>query len=283
MFEVLCDFAPRPTFRGSPPHGPSPPSAWRDHQESAAEGSNKAAATIFSPTSRLFAPTASSLAKTRSPTTTCAVAKSRMSSIVAQRAQTPPPCNSRGGGGGHASKIFSMPLPAVPPPVCPTSLAAALAASGGPRDDEPRTGIHQATTRSQAAHLALAHHRQAWPAARSGHCVHIHYPLCVVGASLCRPAAGSKIPTRASAGGAARTLRVQSSMGTAVRCSYAGAKSAKKHARQSEHYVEQTRREQLNAVTPGNGAGFVQVRKPVSFPFLLQYSLSVLASGYSMT
>ena len=70
------------------------------------------------------------------------------------------------------------------------------------------------------------------------------------------------IPTRASAGSAARTLRVRSSIGTAARRSYAGAKSAsrgsdvlmsaKKHARQSE-YVR--RRSRLAGSAIGTGAG----------------------------
>ncbi|KAH9032721.1 hypothetical protein EDB84DRAFT_1270552 [Lactarius hengduanensis] len=192
-------------------------------------------------TSRLFAPTASSLAKTRSPAamTTGAVAKSRTSSIVAQRAKTPPRnsaldaiTNSPRGGSGNpnsAGKIFSTPLLAVPPPVRPTSLAAAaaavMAASGdgplSPSPAKPATGgqLHARKPRISRSRI-----------------------IAKLGAQRAAAAAGS---------GAVRTPRARSSMGVAARRSYAGAKSAsrgsdvlmsaKKHVRQSEYIRRRSR------------------------------------------
>ncbi|KAF8268335.1 hypothetical protein EI94DRAFT_1800569 [Lactarius quietus] len=263
--------------RGPTSNAPKVPNGAQD--ERAAEGSNKAPGSIFSPsrataTSRLFAPTASSLAKTRSPT----VAKSRTSSIVAQRAKTPPHnsaldaiTNSPRGGSAHASKIFSTPLMAVPPPVRPTSLAAAaaaLAASASPERKQVTGGQkqqqQQQQQQSQARKPRISRSRiiaklgaQRAAAAASSSTIPSAKSLSS------RSAAGgtSKIPARVSAGGAARTLRVRSSMGTAARRSYAGAKSAsrgsdvlmsaKKHVRQSE-YIR--RRSRLAGSAVGVGA-----------------------------
>ncbi|KAH9038540.1 hypothetical protein EDB85DRAFT_2189308 [Lactarius pseudohatsudake] len=206
---------------------PGPTSNGPGATKTAAE---EADADIFSPsrataTSRLFAPTASSLAKTRSPaaTTTGAVAQSRTSTIVAQRAKTPPRnsaldaiTNSPRGGSGNpnsAGKIFSTPLLAVPPPVRPTSLAAAaaavMAASGdGPLSPgraspaKPATGgqLHARKPRiSRSRIIAKLGAQRAAAAASSS---------SSIASSVSRPVAArgsSKIPARASGSGAVRT------------------------------------------------------------------------------
>ncbi|KAH9000912.1 hypothetical protein EDB86DRAFT_2801654 [Lactarius hatsudake] len=213
------------------------------------EGSNEADANIFSPsrataTSRLFAPTASSLAKTRSPaaTTTGAVAKSRTSTIVAQRAKTPPRnsaldaiTNSPRGGSRNpnsaAGKIFSTPLLAVPPPVRPTSLAAAAAAVMAASGDGP---------------LSPGRASPAKPA--TGGQLHARKPRISRSRIIAKLGAQR---AAAAAAGAVRTPRARSSMGAAARRSYAGAKSAsrgsdvlmsaKKHVRQSEYIRRRSR------------------------------------------
>ncbi|KAH9026279.1 hypothetical protein EDB83DRAFT_2230440 [Lactarius deliciosus] len=195
-------------------------------------------------TSRLFAPTASSLAKMRSPaaTTTGAVAKSRTSSIVAQRAKTPPRnsaldaiTNSPRGGSGNpnsaAGKIFSTPLLAVPPPVRPTSLAAAAAAVMAASGDGP-----------------LSPGRASPAKAATGGQLHARKPRISRSRIIAKLGAQR---AAAAAAGAVRTPRARSSMGAAARRSYAGAKSAsrgsdvlmsaKKHVRQSEYIRRRSR------------------------------------------
>ncbi|KAH9059583.1 hypothetical protein EDB87DRAFT_1810012 [Lactarius vividus] len=217
---------------GTQPSRSGPPSSTFDSRRATA-------------TSRLFAPTASSLAKTRSPaaTTTGTVAKSRTSSIVAQRAKTPPGnsaldaiTNSPRGGSGRpnsaaGSKVFSTPLLAVPPPVRPTSLAAAaavMAASGdGPLSPERASPTKPAT----------------------GGQLHARKPR--ISRSRIIAKLGAQRAAAATGSGAVRTPRARSSMGVAVRRSYAGAKSAsrgsdvlmsaKKHVRQSEYIRRRSR------------------------------------------
>ena len=269
-------------------------------------------ASIFSPSraaSRLFAPTASSLAKMQMRTAAvpgpASVKKSKTSAIVAQRAKTPPRnaavldaiTNSPHGGNVSPSpgKIFTTPLlmlspkqAVIPPPVKPTSLAAAataLASTTTTDTNTARKGTQKVssfasasttTRRAPASPLSTATKPTPQSATRKPRISRSRI-VAKVGAqriaaiattktgstanpsaSLSRSAAGSRIP-RAS-GSAVRSPRVRSSMGTATRRSYAGAKSAsrgsdvlmsaKKHARQSE-YVR--RRSRFTGSTVGAG------------------------------
>jgi len=269
-------------------------------------------ASIFSPSraaSRLFAPTASSLAKMQMRSAAvpgpASVKKSKTSAIVAQRAKTPPRnaavldaiTNSPHGGNVSPSpgKIFTTPLlmmsskqAVIPPPVKPTSLAAAataLASTTTTNTNTARKGTQNAssfasaattTRRAPASPLSTVTKPTPQSATRKPRISRSRI-IAKVGAqriaaiattktgstanpsaSLSRSAAGSRIP-RAS-GSAVRSPRVRSSMGTATRRSYAGAKSAsrgsdvlmsaKKHARQSE-YVR--RRSRFTGSTVGGG------------------------------
>ena len=267
-------------------------------------------ASIFSPsraTSRLFAPTASSLARVRSanapgPTS---VKRSKPGAIIAQRAKAPPRnaavldaiTNSPHGAGGSVSpsprKIFTTPLlmlspkqAAIPPPVKPTSLAAAATALAAhttihtARKDIPNVSsfasASSATRRAPASPSSTTTKPITQSASRKPRISRSRI-IAKLGAqrvaattttktgstanpsaSLSRSAGGSRIP-RAS-GSAVRSPRVRSSMGTTTRRSYAGAKSAsrgsdvlmsaKKHARQSE-YVR--RRSRYAGSTVGTG------------------------------
>ncbi|KAF8500245.1 hypothetical protein F5888DRAFT_1368497 [Russula emetica] len=249
-------------------------------------------ASIFSPsrtTSRLFAPTASSLAKMRGSGT---VSKSKTSTIIAQRAKTPPRnavldaiTNSPRGGNSITTspppprdKIFTTPLLL---PVKPSSLAAAASAlaattrSGTQSPERPlanRTTTTVTTTtkgqllsarkpRISRSRIIAKLGAQRAAATTSSTATSSSSRL-----SSSRPtvatAAGSKIP-RAS-GGALRAPRVRSSMATATRRSYAGAKSAgrgsdvlmsaKKLVRQSE-FVRRRNRMTGSAVGVASGAG----------------------------
>ena len=251
---------------------------------------NRNKASIFSPTgttSRLFAPTASSLAKMRGAST---VSKSKTSTIIAQRAKTPPRnavldaiTNSpRGGGNSYTGspppprdKIFTTPL--LLSPVKPGSLAAAASAlaattrSGAQSPERSlanRTTTATMTTKGSTRKPRISRSRiiaklgaQRAAATSSSTATSSSSRL-----SSSRPtvatAAGSKIP-RAS-GGAVRAPRVRSSMATATRRSYAGAKSAgrgsdvllsaKKHVRQSE-FVRRRNRMTGSAIGVASGAG----------------------------
>ncbi|KAI0287177.1 hypothetical protein BC826DRAFT_1108625 [Russula brevipes] len=265
-------------------------------------------ASIFSPsgtTSRLFAPTASSLAKMRGGLTGAAPTKSKTSTIVAQRTKTSPRnvvldaiTNSpRRGGGTNAGsppgkKIFSTPLvlpspkqaAVIPPPVKPTSLTAAataLATATATTTAATTTTVPATMVRSGGAVQSPEHRPTVSPSAstKTGLLAAARKPrisrsriIAKLGAqraagtstaasasasasassrssAAAAAGAGSKIP-RAS-GGAVRSPRVRSSMGTATRRSYAGAKSAsrgsdvlmsaKKHMRQSEYVRRRSR------------------------------------------
>ena len=264
---------------------------------------NRNKASIFSPssrvTSRLFAPTASSLARMRGPGI---VSKSKTSTIIAQRAKTPPRnavldaiTNSPRGGGGNSNtgspppardKIFTTPL--LLSPVKPGSLAAAASAlaattrngTQSPERERPlanRTTATPATATTKGQFLSArkprisrsriiaklgAQRAAATATATSSTAASSSSRL----PSSSRPtvvatAAGSKIP-RASAG-AVRAPRVRSSMATATRRSYAGAKSAgrgsdvlmsaKKHVRQSEFVRRRSRMTGGSAVGIASG------------------------------
>ena len=271
----------------------------------AASGGNRSnnKASIFSPSraaSRLFAPTASSLAKMQMRSAAvpgpASVKRSKTSAIIAQRAKTPPrnaavldaitnsPHGACGNVGPSPGKIFTTPLlmlsqrqAVIPPPVKPTSLAAAataLASTTTTNTNTARKGTQNAfasasttTGRTPASPLSTATKPTPQSATRKPRISRSRI-IAKVGAqriaaiattktgstanpsgSLSRSAGGSKIP-RAS-GSAVRSPRVRSSMGTATRRSYAGAKSAsrgsdvlmsaKKHARQSEYVRRRSR------------------------------------------
>lgn len=155
-----------------------PPSGERTGTAAGAASNNKTS--IFSPSraaSRLFAPTASSLAKMRGGAGPgpASVKKSKTSAIIAQRARTPPRnavldaiTNSPHGAGGGVSpspgKIFTTPLlmpsskqAVIPPPVKPTSLAAAataLAATTTANDNTARKGTRNASSFASSASTA---------------------------------------------------------------------------------------------------------------------------------
>ena len=223
-------------------------------------------ASIFSPTratSRLFAPTASSLAKMRSPGALAlgpaAPAKSKTSIIVAQRAKTPPrnavlDAITNSPGSPRGDKIFTTPLllspnrPVIPPPTKPTSLAAAATAlaagtrSGTQNPERPpatsssaippalRAGRAPTSTTTKGPQLRKPRISRSRVIAKLGT---QRAAAATTSSSSTLPSslratavatASSKIP-RAS-GGAARAPRVRSSMATATRRSYAGTKSA---------------------------------------------------------
>ncbi|KAH9962229.1 hypothetical protein BC827DRAFT_1199781 [Russula dissimulans] len=262
---------------------------------------------IFSPSSRLFAPTASSLAKIRGPSKTSAI-------VAAQRAKTPssPPrddCSPRQDG----KKIFTTPLmllpnpnqTVIPPPVKPTSLAAAATAlatttttatataaqSQSPKSEQPlaaagysspkmtttttktsagRPGSARKPRISRSRIIAKLGAQRATTNENSKNSTDLS-SYASSSSSLSRPppaaavvvaGPGSRIPRASGSSAVLRTSRVRSSMGTATRRSYAGAKSAsrgsdvlmsaKKHARQSE-YVR--RRSRLVGSAVGAAAG----------------------------
>ena len=305
--------APCDEFAGTVAEGTNGGSSKIDN-DNGGSGGNKVSkkASIFSPTrstSRLFAPTASSLAKMRSPTGLPTVTRSKTSAIIAQRAKTPPHnavldaiTNSSRRGGGNAGsppgdKIFTTPLllspnqnrAVIPPPTKPTSLAAAAttlatAVRGGTRSPErpPATAGHSSSafpsaSTSRRTITAASTSKGQLPSPRKPRISRSRIiaklgtqRAAAAGATsssaltLSRPAAAaaasSKIP-RAS-GGAVRGPRARSSMATATRRSYAGAKStgresdvlmsAKKHVRQSE-FVR--RRSRMTGSTVGVGVG----------------------------
>ncbi|KAH9985637.1 hypothetical protein BJV74DRAFT_846602 [Russula compacta] len=295
--------------------------------EGASGNNNKES--IFSPnsttTSRLFAPTASSLAKTRStPAALGAIVKSKTSTIIAQRSKTPPRnvildpiTNSPRSANANANansprpgKIFTTPLMSpkqnkdqkqavIPPPVKPISLAAAataLAAAStathngtqsllertpatttlagpsstgrrGPASPSSTTGQLQPTRKPRISRSRIIAKLGAQRAAAATTTTTTSSSsLASSSSALSRPSAGagSRIPRASGSSAVVRTLRVRSSIGTATRRSYAGAKSAsrgsdvlmsaKKHARQSE-YVRRRSRMAGSAVGAGGPGG----------------------------
>ncbi|KAI9507268.1 hypothetical protein F5148DRAFT_141366 [Russula earlei] len=234
---------------------------------------------IFSPSgsrataasaSRLFAPTASSLAKMRGR----GVSPTKTSAIVAQRAKTPPRGTAvldaiTNGPRDGGNKIFTTPLmllptrAVIPPPVKPTSLAAAataLASAAATRStigpiaerrpaaslSSPKTNTTRTTRTGQPGSTRkprisrsriiakLGAQRAATTATASngkdGDNNHNHNNDASPSASRSAVAAagageGSRIP-RASGSAAFRAPRVRSSIGAGMRRSYAGAKSA---------------------------------------------------------
>ncbi|KAI9444162.1 hypothetical protein H4582DRAFT_1846529 [Lactarius indigo] len=144
--------------------------------------------------------------------------------------------NSPRGGSGNANsvagKVFTTPLLAVPPPVRPTSLAAAaaavMAASGDGAPSPERVSPTKPATGGQ---------------------LHARKPR--ISRSRIIAKLGAQRAAAAAGGGVVRSARARSSMGTAARRSYAGAKSAsrgsdvlmsaKKHVRQSEYIRRRSR------------------------------------------
>ncbi|KZV60184.1 hypothetical protein PENSPDRAFT_760145 [Peniophora sp. CONT] len=199
-----------------------------------------------STTSRLFAPTASSLAKTRNNTTT------KRESTLSQITNSPGPSPRKDTPG----KIFGTPLSGplspslIPSPVKPTSLGLAAATLAATTGTEPKTKAPMARRPRVSRSKVIAKLGAQRAAAASGS-----------GSTLAVPKSG--LAPRVS--GPAPRLR--SSTGAAARRSYAGGPkargsdvllSAKKHARQSEQARRRTRAggsavgaRASNAVSPG--------------------------------